>query len=195
MPPITPVVKNMIIINVMVFLFIQITSIQMPAISDYMPLYNFGSDYFQPFQFVSNMFSHFSLGHLFFNMLTLFFFGPMVEMRIGFKRTFIGYMAGGVIASIIFLLYFSFIDVQPFQLLGASGAVYTIITLAALYYPNQKAGFLFIPVSFPLKYLAMFFIAIDLFAFSTGIQTGLAHLAHLGGVAVGFILHYLWEKR
>lgn len=192
MPPITPVVKNMIIINVVVFLLLSFS----PAnIQNMMLLHDFPSGYFQPFQFVSTMFTHISPSHIFFNMLTLFFFGPLVENRLGTKKTFIAYMSGGLIASIAFFLFFSFVAPQQFSLLGASGAVFTIITLAALYYPNMKAGILFLPFQIPLKYLAMIFIAIDLFSFGSGANTGIAHLAHLGGAAVGFVLYYIWEKR
>lgn len=195
MPPITPVVKNMIIINVVVFVLIQIALAQGVRADLIMPLHNFSDPLFQPFQFVSTMFTHFSIGHLFFNMLTLFFFGPLVENRIGTKKTFIAFMAGGVLAGIAFFLFNSFVNSTPFALLGASGAVFTILTLAACYYPNSKAGLLFIPIQIPLKYLALIFIAIDLFSFSSGARSGIAHLAHLGGAAVGFILYYIWEKR
>jgi membrane associated rhomboid family serine protease len=104
-------------------------------------------------------------------------------------------MAGGVLASLAFFLFNTFVVTSTFHLLGASGAVFTILTLAACYFPNSKAGLLFIPIQIPLKYLALIFIAIDLFSFSRGANSGIAHLAHLGGAAVGFILYFLWEKR
>lgn len=194
-PPISPVIKKLLIINVMVFVFIMITSMQLPGIANYMILHDFKHPLFYPFQFVSSMFTHVSLSHIFFNLLMLFFFGPLVENRIGEKRTFIAYITGGLFSAIIFFVFFSFFQVKDFGLLGASGAIYTIIVLAALYYPNRKAGLLFIPVQFPLGYMAAGFITIDILLMKAGANTGVAHLAHIGGAAMGFILYYLWEKR
>jgi rhomboid-like protein len=194
-PPITPVIKNLLIINVIVFFFIAITSMQLPIIRVYMPLHNFQSPAFQPFQFVSSMFTHLDIGHIFFNMLILYFFGPMVENRIGSQKTFIAFLSGGLFSAIIFFVVFSFFLSEPFYLLGASGAVYTVIVLAALYFPDRKASLLFIPVQFPLGYMAAAFITLDILLLKSGANTGVAHLAHLGGAALGFILYYLWEKR
>ncbi len=194
-PPITPAVKNLLIINIFVFFSLGITSMQIPRIADFMILHNYQSPYFYPFQFVSTMFTHATLGHIFFNMLMLYFFGPLVENRIGSKKTFIAYLFGGLFAAIVYFVVFSFFKVQSFGLLGASGAVYTIVVLGALYFPNMKAGLLLIPVRFPLAYMAAGFITIDILAMMFGRGTGIAHLAHLGGAALGFILYYIWEKR
>ncbi len=192
---ITPVVKNLLIINIFVFVSIAITRMQLPELVYYMPLHRLNNPYFQPFQFVTSMFTHYSLGHIFFNMLTLFFFGPLVENRIGPRKTFFAYLIGGLLSAIVFFIFFSFIQPTNFHLLGASGAVYTIIVLAALYYPNMKAGLLFLPFQFPLGYMAAAFITLDILFFRSGASTGTAHLAHLAGAALGFILYYWWEKR
>ena len=194
-PPISPVIKKLLIINIMVFFFIAITSMQMPGIANYMILHDFNHPWFYPFQFVSSMFTHLDLSHIFFNLLMLFFFGPLVENRIGSKKTFIAYLSGGLFSAIVYFLFFSFLKMQSFGLLGASGAIYTIVVLAALYYPNKKAGLLFIPVQFPLGYMAAGFITLDVLLMKAGANTGIAHLAHLGGAAMGFILYFIWEKR
>lgn len=193
--PLTPVIKNLIIVNVAVFVIIFIMQRANVPFYQYFPLYNLQSTGFQPFQFVSSMFTHFSIGHIFFNCLTLYFFGPMIEHTIGPKKTLIAYIAGGLFSAVIFFLVYSFIIPSNFALLGASGAVYTIIVLCAMYYPNAKAGLLFIPIQIPLKILVAIFITIDILFMSGRVATGIAHLAHLGGALMGFILYIIWNKR
>lgn len=193
--PITPVVKNLMIINVLVFVVLAIMQSSNVPYGNYFPLSNYYSPFFKPFQVVTNMFTHFDLSHMFFNMLTLYFFGPLVEQRIGEKKTLIAYLFGGLLAGLIFFVVYSFLLPKGFHLLGASGSIFTIVILAACYFPEMKAGLLFIPVYIPLKYFAMIFVAIDLFMFSSGRNTGIAHLAHLGGVVAALILFSFWKKR
>ena len=193
--PITPTVKNLLVINIGVFLLIALMQGGGMPWADFMPLHNMRSDYFMPFQLVSNMFTHFDPSHIFFNMLMLYFIGPMVEQRIGSKKLFIAYIIGGLVSSVIHAVVYSFIIPEPFYLLGASGAINTIFVLAGLYFSGMKMSLLFIPVQIPIGYMVAFFITIDILFLSSGAQSGIAHLAHLGGVLAGFVLYYIWEKR
>ena len=86
MMPITPIVKNLLIINVLVFIAVQFLPEQIKYMMPFNPP---GVTLitpeeiqltFQPYQIISHMFSHADITHIFFNMLSLFFLGPMVEM-------------------------------------------------------------------------------------------------------------------
>lgn len=94
----TDVVKNLIMINVIVFLA-QITLANMVDMTmgySHFPL----SQDFKPFQVVTSMFMHADFGHLFFNMMSLFFLGPTVEQSLGGKRFLILYILAGVVGTI-----------------------------------------------------------------------------------------------
>ena len=92
--------------------------------------------------------------------------------------------------------------VQEFQTpsVGASGAIYGLLTAFAFMFPNAELALLFIPVPIKAKYFVPGILAIDLFLgfkgsslFGSG-GTGVAHFAHIGGALFGFILLWYWEK-
>ncbi len=93
---ITDVVKNLIIINAIIFIGVSMT-VQFSGlnIEQYFELYSPLSNNFKPVQLVTHMFMHGSISHLFFNMLSLFFLGPYVEHRMGSKRFLIFYLVCG----------------------------------------------------------------------------------------------------
>ena len=103
MPPLTPVVKNLLIINVAVFAVLNLLpylGIDTTAIANYLALYYPGSDKFHPVQLVTHFFMHGGLTHLFFNMFGLFMFGPLIERRYGPQRFLLLYLlaaAGAVL--------------------------------------------------------------------------------------------------
>lgn len=189
-PPLTPVIKNLIIINVAIFVMIQIMASGNLSIPEYLPLYRPGTPNFQPFQFVTTMFTHFDLMHLLFNMIGLFFFGTLVEQRIGAKKTYLAYILGGIFSAAVFMLYYK----TTAPLLGASGAVYTMLILCALYFKNMKVQLLFPPITLTMGVLALLYLGYDLFSFFRNAGGNIAHLAHLGGAAMGLILWFSWEK-
>ena len=83
MMPITPVVKHLLILNVIFFIGIKM----LPGnIGQLAAFYSPATELFQPFQVITYMFTHFDIGHIFFNMLSLYFLGPMVEIALGPKR-------------------------------------------------------------------------------------------------------------
>lgn len=202
MQPLTPVIKNLIIVNVIFFVLIYSLKLMGNGWEDFFPLYNlntFGGDAitsFRPYQIVTTMFTHFGPSHLFFNMLGLYFFGPLVEKTIGAKKTLIAYLAGGAFSATVFMVFYTYVINNPgFALLGASGALYTILVIAAMYYPKMTVQMIFPPIKLKMGLLIAIFIGIDLYSFFTGARPGIAHLAHLGGAAMGFILYYIWNKR
>lgn len=168
------------------------------------------SESFKPFQIVTHIFMHGDLGHLFFNMLGLYFFGPPLESRWGPKRFLFFFLAAGFGAALIHLgaSYYEFmklsnaIDVTPAMAAeviapawGASGAVYGVFVGFAMLYPNQKVMLLIPPIPMRASVLVMFLIAYDLFSGISGSGTGIAHFAHLGGALFGALMVWYWKSK
>jgi membrane associated rhomboid family serine protease len=81
---------------------------------------------------------------------------------------------------------------------GASGAIYGVLVAFGMAYPNAKLALIFFPVPIAAKYFIPILITIDLFSGVTGFSIfgdGIAHFAHVGGAAVGFLLILLWGKK
>ncbi|MEO0046219.1 MAG: hypothetical protein RL705_1410 [Bacteroidota bacterium] len=84
--------------------------------------------------------------------------------------------------------------------LGASGAIYGLLTAFAFMFPNAELGLMFIPIPIKAKYFVPGLLAIDLFLgfkggsiFGNG-GTGIAHFAHIGGALTGFIMMWYWKR-
>ena len=150
---------------------------------------------FQPFQLVTHMFMHASMGHLFFNMFGLYIFGPFVERTIGVKKFFQLYFIAGFGAMLLhlgvdFLQYGQVIyhpDFVGIPMLGASGALMGVVAAFATLFPNMRVQLLIPPVSMKAKYMALLFIGLDLFLGLSGSNSGVAHFAHVGGALFGFL--------
>jgi len=206
-----PVVKNLLIINAIVYLYFAFSGSN--AISDWMYYHlalwfpvNYGSSPagFGPWQFVSYMFLHDpgSLFHILFNMFALWMFGSVLENVLGSSRFFNLYMISGIGAGLIHLgvTYIQFYSLNlgysvAGPVLGASGAVYGILFTYAYYFPNQQIYLYFLfPVK--IKYLMAGLIIMDLFGgfFSSN---NVANFAHLGGVlsALLFLNFFRLRKR
>ncbi len=201
---ITDVVKHLIIINVLLFFGSRLIlgdNYRMLA------LYYPSSEYHQPFQYITHMFMHADISHLFFNMLTLFFLGPTIEAAMGQRKFLFYYLFAGFGAMLMHLGVWYF-DVQTFSdtyyanymadprpyVLGASGAVYGIIAAFGYLFPNTKLMLIFPPIPIKARYFAIGLILIDAFLGVTGRSTGVAHFAHIGGAVAGVLLLLYWEK-
>ena len=96
---ITPTVRNLLILNVLIY-FIQSLS---PLVENLFALYPLTGPSFKPHQFITYMFLHGNVGHLFSNMLGLFFFGPLLEQHVlGSKRFLIFYFVTGIGAGFLY---------------------------------------------------------------------------------------------
>lgn len=105
MQSLPPVVKNLLILNVIAFvLSIVLESFYRIDISDILGLHYISSNAFKPVQFVSYMFLHADIGHIFFNMFALWMFGSVLENFWGPKRFFTFYIVTGIGAGIIQML-------------------------------------------------------------------------------------------
>ncbi|MEA1897056.1 MAG: rhomboid family intramembrane serine protease [Bacteroidota bacterium] len=99
------VVKNLIILNILFFLATYVMQASFGLdITKYLALYLPSSEHFRPYQFISHMFMHGSLSHIFFNMFALWMFGRVLESVWGGKRFFIFYFVTGIGAALIYSL-------------------------------------------------------------------------------------------
>lgn len=190
---ITPVVKQLLIINVIFYVFaVYIT----PNIYDYLPLQYFTSEGFQPFQFITSMFMHSDRGmtHIIFNMMSLFFLGPMVEQVMGAKNFLIFYIVCGLAANIAHWAMIYFGVISPVAVVGASGAIMGVFAAFAYYFPDVKLMLLFPPIPVKAKYMMVGLIAFDLYSGLSGSSMGIANFAHLGGALSGLLLIVFWTK-
>ncbi len=189
----TPVVQNLLIINIGIFILQSI----MPAVTEWFALYNVTTPYFKPYQLFTYMFTHGGFMHLFFNMLMFVFAGPIIEDFWGSKRFIMFYTLCGVGAGIFNILINVFFGVGDFSvMIGASGAVYGVVTAFGILFPDTRLSLLFLPISFKAKYLVMVLGAIAIFSGlrpSAGDTT--AHMAHLGGIVVAIVIIQIWRRR
>ena len=195
----TDVVKNLLIINVIIYLFLNFTGLG-KNLFDYFVLYPIDSQHFQPVQLITNMFNHApvnpelgmrgSLGymHIFGNMMTLYFFGPRVEHIWGPKKFLFFYLICGLGADLLHLI------TGGGPALGASGAISGVLLAFAYMYPNAKVMLLIPPIPLKAKYLVLGLLVFDLYLGITNSRTGIAHFAHIGGAVMGVILIFLFKK-
>ena len=212
------VVKNLLIINGLVFLA-QVTfgktSFQLENL---FALHDVHSVFFRPHQLVTHLFMHGSFTHILFNMFALWMFGSVLENYLGPKKFLIFYMASGLGAGLLHLgvLYMENAPVmeifrhlplaQQEELLyspnfrvntatvGASGAVFGCLAAFDYLFPNSLIYlYFFIPIK--AKWFVILYAAGELFlGIRNSAGDNVAHWAHLGGAIVGFLLVYFWKK-
>lgn len=178
----TPLVRNIIFVCVAVYLaqiFFHITPL--------LQLYPLNTPYFRPYQLFTYMFAHGGTTHIFFNMLTLAFMGPLLEMVWGQQRLLVYYLATGIGAALIYVAvdYFFTAPGMAAPMLGASGAIYGLLMAFGLLMPDREIQLLLPPVSIKAKYLVFVVGGITWLLDSSG---SVAHTAHFGGAFVGFLM-------
>ena len=182
---VTPAVKFLLIVNIAVFVLQTVLG----AVADY-PLPRFFGlvpalvlQEFYLWQLFTYQFLHGGLFHILFNMLAVWMFGCDLERRWGshffLRYYFISVIGGGILNTL-------FVPNQLGPSIGASAGVYGILLAYGLIYPNRIVYFYFL---FPIKmkYFVMIIGAIALYSSLTAGQSGIAHLAHLGGMLFGYI--------
>ena len=197
----TPVVKNLVIINVLVFLAQSAMPGLQPLLMGHYPL---GAN-FEPWQVITHMFMHGSLTHIFFNMFALVVFGSALERAWGSKRFLQYYMLCGIGA---FFMYEATVGYEILKLteslsydgvagrvVGASGCVYGLLLGFGMLFPNTELILLFPPIPIKAKYFVIIYGLIELsLAMSNSPGDNVAHVAHLGGMLFGFLLIKQWQK-
>jgi membrane associated rhomboid family serine protease len=193
-----PVIKNLLLINVVVYLFqILSTSIQFGEVNigEYFHdifalhpirldnLFN-STDSFWPWQLVSYQFMHsFSFFHILFNMYGLYLFGSFLEQSWGSRKFLAFYLLCGIGGGILQLTFGG-----NAMVIGASGSVFGLIAGLATVHPNQTIFMFpfFIPIK--LKWLAIILVCIDVLSVVFGVTGNTAYFAHIGGAVSGYVL-------
>lgn len=185
-----PVVKNLIIINVIFFLA-ELVLIK----SGYTPIVEMGylcslsTGQFHIWQLFTYMFMHepFNFSHILFNMFALWMFGYVLENYWGSRRFLIYYLVCGLGAGLINIL----IPMMS-ATVGASGAVYGILLAFGMMFPEQRI-YLYFLVPIKAKWFVIGYAALELFE-GLMFNDGVAHFAHLGGMLFGLLLILYWRK-
>lgn len=160
------VTVRLILINLAVFILLMLSFIlnslnvfEFNLISVFRFPTNLAELGFKPWTLIFSIFGHFSLNHLFFNMLFLFFSGLMFEQLFGGKKLVILYLIGGVFGNLLELIASQVApDIFPnHYVIGASGSIMAIFTAVAIYRPNTPVHLLGI-IPIPIYVLALFFL-------------------------------------
>lgn len=211
----TPMVRNLLIINVGVYFFSQIFPAGIFAFfNPILPLGD-GSYALNPnfhfWQPLSYMFLHGGIGHIFSNMFGLVIFGPALESYMGSRRFLSYYLITGVGAALFYsglntyeaarigqAAYemdgslgisdiFNITDLD-IPMVGASGAIFGLLAAFGVLFAEVELMLLFFPVPIKAKYFVILYGLYEIYAGRSGMQTGVAHFAHVGGLIIGFIL-------
>lgn len=205
-----PVIKYLLISNVLIFLlqhfflnslrfgdtnlgigFFRLFALQ-PVFQD-AEVRSVLSGPFLPWQLITYMFIHGDFTHLFFNMFALWMFGMELENLWGAKRFLIYYTICGLGAAVANLLIAPFFStVGP--TVGASGSVYGILVAFGYLFPNRHIYIYFL-IPIKAKYLVILYMALEIFAVASQSETGIAHIAHLGGAVVGIIYLLITSRK
>lgn len=215
MPTVT---KNLLIINVLAFLAMYVLKSSNILgggaidINDICGLHFFMAADFHFYQLFTYMFMHANFEHILFNMFALWMFGCVVERVWGGKKFLFYYISCGVGAGLFqelaqyiqlsilandqgFIL--SQIPSATFNALttvGASGAIYAILLAFGMIFPNERIFVFPLPIPIKAKWFVMGYAAIELFSAMATSNSGVAHIAHLGGMVFGFFMIRYWNK-
>ncbi len=218
---IPPVVKNLLIINVIFFIATLVFENMGIQLAYYLGAFYFNSPYFRVWQPITYMFMHGGWAHIFFNMFALYMFGPAIEYYMGSKRFFNYYFITGLGALALQMLVQafevhgilgSFIFDQAIQyniapegvqkiraiysepMVGASGALFGVLVAFGVLYAETSLYIMLIPIPVKAKYAVIGYIVIELYlGLNQHPGDSVAHFAHLGGALVGYILLKIWR--
>jgi rhomboid-like protein len=218
---ITPVVKNLLIINILFFIGTYTLGSVIPDVLKYLPVYYFNSPNFRLWEVITYMFMHGGFAHIFFNMFALFSFGPIVEYSMGPKKFLSFYFICGIGAIVLQMLvqafevhaitggitiqhpgldssYMAFgakaqslYDLYNTPVVGASGAIFGLLIAFGMLFPNMELMILFIPVPIKAKYIIPVYVVLELFL--GVIQFSGDSVAHFAHLG-GAILGYIMVK-
>lgn len=192
----TPVVKWLLILNLGIYFLDTL----LKGEAEDGPLRHFGafaiqSAFFEGliWEFLTFQFIHGSIGHVLFNCIGLFFFGPWMERWWG-SRKFIGFYLLCGVAGAVFYSLLVFLGVLPMtgmesKLVGASAGIFGIFIGVAMIAPNLRVSLLFPPIELSMRQLAiaLMVISVAMIVLPFGVNQG-GEAGHLGGAILGFVL-------
>ena len=214
------ITKNLLIINVLMFLALIVFEGRGIDLNDVLGLHFFLAPDFHFYQLFTYMFMHGGFTHILFNMFTLWMFGGIVEQVWGPKKFLFYYIACGVGAGLIQMVaqlgefyMLSSSQIPGFDLgmagevvranaaflnmwttVGASGAIYGLLLAFGMLFPEQRLFIFPLPVPIKAKWMVCIWIVVELFS-ALGTQgSQVAHFAHLGGMLFGYIMIRYWRN-
>ena len=143
---------------------------------------------FELWQLVTYSFLHANVAHIFFNMLALYMFGGEIERLFGSRFYALYYLASVVSAAICHLVVSAAMGSAPAPMVGASGGIYGLLLAFGIYFPHRRVLLLFPPIPLPARVFVFGFAVLELFLGITQTAAGVAHFAHLGGMAGGWLM-------
>ncbi|KAF1710671.1 rhomboid family intramembrane serine protease [Pseudoxanthomonas kalamensis DSM 18571] len=192
LPRIPPVTRALLIANGAVFLLQMLTRDAFSGPFALWPLgYGFG-----PWQLLTYGFMHGNFSHLLFNMLALWMFGSPLEQTWG-NRRYLTYYVVCIVGAGLLQLGVGWWTVSgggmPYPTVGASGGIFGLLLAYGMLFPRQRVMLLFPPIPMSARTLVIVYGAIELLLGFTGLQPGVAHFAHLGGMLFGWLLIRYWR--
>jgi len=174
----SPWVRLLIIINIAVYIWSSQNFDQASALLAFTPIRALE----QPWTIVTYMFMHAGFGHILFNMLSLFFFGPQVEQQLGGRRFLLLYFIGGFTGALA-----SAAITPRVGLVGASAAIFAVFYAFARFWPRAQV---LVWGVFPVEARVMIVImtVISLLGGASIMRGNVAHFAHLGGFVGGWLV-------
>jgi membrane associated rhomboid family serine protease len=201
LPPLPRITRALIVVNVGIFLaqFLMwnwlVGNFALWPFSSAAQYRLSGVPSFQVWQVVTYAFLHGGAAHLFFNMLALYMFGGQLERVWGERRYLTYYFVCVIGAAMAQLAVTSLQAGPPSPTLGASGGVFGLLLAFGMLYPRRIIVLIFPPIPMPAWLFVTVYGLIELVLGVTGTQAGVAHFAHLGGMAAGFFLIQRWRRR
>ncbi len=139
---------------------------------------------------ITSGFLHGDMGHLFFNMFTLYMFAPVVINYFGSASFFLIYMASLVFGSLLTFLMHK--NEYSYRAIGASGAVVGILYSAILIDPTMNLYLFFIPIPIPAYLFGIGYLLYSIYGMKAK-NDNIGHTAHFGGAIGGYLITLLKE--
>ena len=185
----SPVVKNLLLINIITFIVASLIELSGLSIIRTFALFPFNSGYFYLHQLITHQFLHAGIFHLVFNMLALATIAPNVESSLGSRKFLHYYLISGVGAALLHLMMIN----SNNPMVGASGALFGTLILFTFLNPNEKLFIFFIPIGIKAKFLVPTIVILEIYLGFNSTTDGIGHWAHIGGALTGSVL-YLTNK-
>jgi membrane associated rhomboid family serine protease len=190
MPPVT---TSLIVANVALFLlYTSVGDVLAPLALWPIGASQFTGVGFAPWQLVTYAFLHGNIMHLLFNMFALYMFGGAIEQVFGSRR-YLAYYVVCVISAALTQLLVAMMTGGFYPTVGASGGVFGLLLAYGLYFPDNRVMLLFPPIPMPARVFVLLYAVLELVMGVSGVQSGVAHFAHLGGMVGGFIMLRYWR--